>query len=401
MRGLTMAAAVHTAAALSSVSWLKAPSSTQLGLLPFPLEDLMFPGEQRDVFLFEDRFVECVERDHLVGGLLIDDSGAAANIAMLLKVEDTRADSLCAWARLTCIGRCELSRVRRSAAGYHVASAALHTDSNTDTDALEVAEEDVRRVHASTAAQRRELLKLLSAEVEERDADPVAAGLIHIGPDKTLSPFGAYVTELDEELAFEREEDDEYEDELLAAESIFVGQAWERPQRFGTCFYHCRDRGELDDEESGLELDELLATRRQALWQGTTRAEGERSGTESTAPDTAPSDPAGAAAGASAAAADSARASLGLTNERAQASRLLTSVLGEVWDERDEARAQRTLLSFAAAATLGPLERAEALLMTDANRRIQFALDRLSEQQQTLASMLVLVKKEAARSGRL
>ena len=44
---------------------------------------------------------------------------------------------------------------------------------------------------------------------EAAAADPVAAGLIHIGPDKTLSPFGAYVTELDEELAFEREEDDE------------------------------------------------------------------------------------------------------------------------------------------------------------------------------------------------
>jgi hypothetical protein len=71
-----------------------------------------------------------------------------------------------------------------------------------------------------------------------------------------------------------------------------------------------------------------------------------------------------------------------------------------LWDEPDEGRAARTLLSFAAAATLGPLERLEALLMTDASSRLQFALEKLSEQQETLASMLVLVKKEAARSGR-
>ena len=62
----------------------------------------------------------------------------------------------------------------------------------------------------------------------------------------------------------EVEEDDDYEDDLLAAECIFVGHSWDRPQQFGTCFYHRRDHGELDDEESGLDLDELLATRNRA-----------------------------------------------------------------------------------------------------------------------------------------
>jgi hypothetical protein len=83
--------------------------------------------------------------------------------------------------------------------------------------------------------------------------------------------------ELDEELAFEHEEDDDYEDDLLAAECIFVGHSWDRPQQFGTCFYHCRDHGELDDEESGLDLDELLATRKEALWRAVIMRDGQES----------------------------------------------------------------------------------------------------------------------------
>ena len=252
-------------------------------------------------------------------------------------------------------------------------------DPISDAETVEVADEDLRRIHAITAAQRRELLELLSSGVEELDDIPVAAGLIHVGADKADAPFGAYVTELDEELAFEHEEDDDYEDDLLAAECIFVGHAWDRPQQFGTCFYHCRDHGELDDEESGLDLDELLATRKEALWRAVTMRDAQEGAapTESAA--------AAATAGAAAVAAGAAAA---------------PSVLAQLWDEQDEGRAARTLLSFAAAATLGPLERLEALLMTDASNRLQFALEKLSEQQETLASMLVLVKKEAARSGR-
>ena len=381
MRKLLLATLVYTAAGLSSVSsWLsraKSSASMQLGLLPFPLEDLMFPGEQRDVFLFEDRFIECLERDRVVGGLLLGDSGEVSDIGMLLQVDEIRTDSLSVWARLTCVGRCELSHVRRTESRYAIARATLYTDSDAKT--AEVPEEDLRRIHAITAAQRRELLELLSSGVEELDDIPVAAGLIHVGADKADAPFGAYVTELDEELAFEHEEDDDYEDDLLAAECIFVGHSWDRPHQFGTCFYHCRDHGELDDEESGLDLDELLATRKEALWRAVTMRDAQEGA--------APTESAAAAAttGAAAVAAGATAA---------------PSVLAQLWDEQDEGRAARTLLSFAAAATLGPLERLEALLMTDASNRLQFALEKLSEQQETLASMLVLVKKEAARSGR-
>jgi hypothetical protein len=182
----------------------------------------------------------------------------------------------------------------------------------------------------------------------------------------------------DEDFAY-KENDDDYEDDLLAAECIFVGHAWDRPQQFGTCFYHCRDHGELDDEESGLDLDELLATRKEALWRAVTMRDGQES--------RAPTESAAAAATAGAAGV-------------AAGAAVAPSVLGQLWDEPDEGRAARTLLSFAAAATLGPLERLEALLMTDASSRLQFALEKLTEQQETLASMLVLVKKEAARSGR-
>ena len=44
------------------------------------------------------------------------------------------------------------------------------------------------------------------------------------------------------------EDDEEGEEE----ECVYVGEAWERgPEGCGLCFFHCRDPGELDDEENG------------------------------------------------------------------------------------------------------------------------------------------------------
>ena len=48
---------------------------------------------------------------------------------------------------------------------------------------------------------------------------------------------------------YEMHEDDEEEEE---EEYVYVGEAWERgAEGCGLCFFHCRDPGELDDEENG------------------------------------------------------------------------------------------------------------------------------------------------------
>jgi len=269
-------------------------------------------------------------------------------------------------------------------------------------------------VHATAAAQRRELLALLAVDLEAEEEggapDPVAAGLVYVGEDKRSAPFGAYVSELDEELAFVEDDDETYEEELLQAECVFFGQPWEAPQRFGTCFYHCRDLGELDDEESGHELAQLLARRRHVLL--TSRISVRNGGRHACTSDEMREgrQPTGASATTAAAATTTAAVAAvevwdGAVGARPTAEDApagsLSAVLADVWRESEEQSVERTLLSFAAAATLGPHERANALMLTDTERRLEFACERLRHQQEALASMIVLVKQEQARSGRI
>ena len=131
--------------------------------------------------------------------------------------------------------------------------------------------------------------------------------------------------------------------ELEDEEYVFVGEEWERPRGVGTCFFHCRDPGELDDEESGRELDQLVATRRAALVSG----EG------------------------------------------------LATAVGDAWGVASEAEAEAQLLSFAAVATLSPLERFEALLITDPAQRLTLALEALRDQQRNLQEMQLALQAGA------
>ena len=56
-----------------------------------------------------------------------------------------------------------------------------------------------------------------------------------------------------------------------------------------------------------------------------------------------------------------------------------------------EDAAQLQLVSFAAAATLGPMDRVEALMMDETARRLEFARARLREQQSLLSELLANV----------
>ena len=282
--------------------------------------------------MFEERFASLLdhaveENGHCVGAMLFTEAGEVVDVSTLLRLEEYKADSLGVWARLTCISRMQLTDVRRSPDGYTWARVQLYTDDSTVIPSASVAA--VRAVHTSVAGARRRLLHYLSVEPFDGGLEPARHECIHVGEDKRSTPFGLFADGEDEGLELE---DEEY---------VFVGEPWERPSAVGTCFFHCRDPGELDDEESGRELDELIATRRAALVAGD---------------------------------------GLGTTGG-------LAATVGDAWGVASEAEAEMQLLSFAAAATLSPLERFEALLITDAAQRLSFALEALREQRRNLQEM--------------
>ena len=68
----------------------------------------------------------------------------------------------------------------------------------------------------------------------------------------------------------------------------------------------------------------------------------------------------------------------------------LSASLAEVWGVGSEEEANRQLLSFAAAATLSPNDRIQALQMSDTTERLSHVACTLREQQRRLAAMLAL-----------
>ena len=66
----------------------------------------------------------------------------------------------------------------------------------------------------------------------------------------------------------------------------------------------------------------------------------------------------------------------------------LFDAVRDVWGVTSKEQAQLQLLSFAAAATLSPMERAQALMMQDTMQRLEFARDLLGGQQRLLSELL-------------
>ena len=147
-------------------------------------------------------------------------------------------------------------------------------------------------------------------------------------------------------------------------EHVYLGEPWEWPGRLGTCYFSPRDPGELDDDENGRELLQLIVTRRTALLNDAGSSIGSSPSllVDSTAP---PLDAPGSV--------------------RDDA---LFDAVRDVWGVTSKEQAQLQLLSFAAAATLSPMERAQALMMQDTMQRLEFARDLLGGQQRLLSELL-------------
>ena len=358
--------------AMSATTWLTS-GNLRLGLLPCSMDDAMLPGERRDLFFFEDRFERCLSNAHAthgcVGALYLTEDGDPVQFSSLLEIESFRSDSLGCFARVKCVGRVRLGDVRGTLEEYQEGSVEMYADEDTEYDDASYDESlsgtvaRLRELHAETAKQRRQLYSLLAYDDfggksggRPPDADVTDDGFIHVSPERRDAPFGVFNggEDEDEEVRFETEDGElllivegDVDDPDGEVEYVFVGLPFEQPHGFGTSFFNCRDHAELDDEENGAELDELLATRRAVL----------TSGDDNT----------------------------------------LLNAVGGPWLVKSEAAANRQLLSFAAAASLGPAERAEALLIRDAGERIEYALEATFAQQSQLTSLLKMAESEVGR----
>ena len=371
------------AAAFSASAWLlegRSKGQLKLGMLPFLLEHVMMPGETRNVFIFDDSLQECVQaaaaKNHnSVGGLLMDLNGDPSELVMLLRIDEIKldADETCLWVKLACISRCLVrNMLRNKRHGYRVAVVSPYSDGEAPASAYE-AVDSLQAIHSTVAAQRRRLQKeLLAADsydsgswealgrgIDENMSRPplhkrppaLSSKFIFVGADKGRAPFGIYDS-------FES-----YDETGVLSEHVYLGLRWERPNALGCCYFNARDLGELDDEENGAELADLIATRQKVL---------------TGAVPAAPAAAAAAAAAAPAAAAVTA----------AEPSGRLLDGLGDVWSVESEEEGQLQLLSLAAAATLSPMGRAEALMMNDTAQRLAFAREELRAQQELLTDLL-------------
>ena len=387
-----------------------APGKLKLGLLPFLLDQeeahVLLPGEALNVFLFEDSLQACVSAaaasEKCLGGLLMNEEGRPHELVMLLRIEEFRADAFCTWVRLVCIGRCSLSGAvrRHEQHGYRVATISPFCDSVDASLSMTVSmtTQAVRIMHEDVASQRRRLALIIRQQAEEMpmcsldsldtdqaDSKQVDSDVyslpkgeyIYVGPDQRSTPFGIYDS---------YESLDEEEGELC--EHVYLGEPWEWPGRLGTCYFSPRDPGELDDDENGRELLQLIVTRRTALLNAAGSSMGSSTGSSIDAVcSRADRGTKGSSIGSSPSLpVDSTSPPLDAPSS-ARDDALLDAVR-DVWGVKSKEEAQLQLLSFAAAATLSPMERAQALMMQDTMQRLEFARDLLSGQQRLLSELL-------------
>ena len=181
-----------SAAALPARTWVKPSADStadlRLGLLPFPLDECLLPGETKQVHLFEARFIQLFadaasQHSSCIGQLLFTEDGNIASISTLLEVEEYKKEEYGVWARLKCVGRVRLLDLKQTDYQYTLGTVSLFHDgvlgppaaANADSAAAAAAassepdlETRVREVHASTVDMAR---RLKNAEESEQGDD--------------------------------------------------------------------------------------------------------------------------------------------------------------------------------------------------------------------------------------
>ena len=93
---LVLLAAARESQGFPAAQWLSTTSraaSHSLGLLPFGIEEMLLPGETKQVHLFEARFIQlfadsAAKNYDCLGALLFTPGGNVAAVTTLLEVEE-------------------------------------------------------------------------------------------------------------------------------------------------------------------------------------------------------------------------------------------------------------------------------------------------------------------------
>jgi len=312
----------------------------ELGLLPFGIDEALLPGETKQVHLYEARFIQLFEHalerhDSCLGALLITPRGSVAAVTTLLEMEEFRREEFGVWAQLKCVGRVKLREVRESDYLYVAALVEPFFDAPSPVP-QGLASSSSRR--PSAAAPSDEAAEM-AAEVASRLASEAAAAA-GVSEEAVLAAATDLLANLESEVREVHESVRAMRVKLRRAEEGKDEGKGGKDDRV-TWGHEVRD----ETLELEVPLDKVYEKRRGVL--------------TSAGPDAAPLS-------------------------------CLSEPLGEVWNVKSEADAERQLLSFAAAATLSPSERAQALGMTDTDERLTHVLCALRQQQRRLAALLAL-----------
>ena len=158
----------------------------ELNLLPFGLEELLLPGETKQVHLYEARFLALFEEaeashDSCVGQLLITPNGNVAAVTSLLEIEESRRQEVGVWARLRCVGRVRVADLEQTDYGYVRAEVGLVTDGGDDPVDEEALSECLE-AHAACRDLEIKLLRRGSSDAEGEDEDSPEGGVSGLPP---------------------------------------------------------------------------------------------------------------------------------------------------------------------------------------------------------------------------
>ena len=343
------------AAGLAASSWVRtgrAPSSSySLGLLPFPLEEGLLPGETKQVHLFEARFIqlfaEATEKhDGCVGAMLFSPNGNVASVTTLLEIEEYKKQEFGVWAKLKCVGRVRLTEVKQTDFEYVMATCEPFFDEEESTSAIPSLSDQAAAQAASLtgdkAAGGAEVEVDEGAKAAMMQAAAKAAAAAGVSEEEVLSAAQALLFRLEDQVAEVHASVVEMQRQLSSGGGDGAAAEDDAEERV-EWGHELRDQG----ADVGRTLDELVRDRREVLL--------------SRGLDALPLD-------------------------------TLLEPLADVWNVGAEAQAERQLLSFAAAAALSPSERVQALSMRSTSERLTLAVCALRERQRQLAAKLALRK---------
>ena len=339
------------AAGLAASSWVRtgrAPSSSySLGLLPFPLEEGLLPGETKQVHLFEARFIqlfaEATEKhDGCVGAMLFSPNGNVASVTTLLEIEEYKKQEFGVWAKLKCVGRVRLTEVKQTDFEYVMATCEPFFDEEESTSAIPSLSDQAAAQAASLTGDKAAGGTEDEGKAAMMQAAAKAAAAAGVSEEEVLSAAQALLFRLEDQVAEVHASVVEMQRQLSSGggDGAAADDDAEERVEWG---HELRDQG----ADVGRTLDELVRDRREVLL--------------SRGLDALPLD-------------------------------TLLEPLADVWNVGAEAQAERQLLSFAAAAALSPSERVQALSMRSTSERLTLAVCALRERQRQLAAKLALRK---------